>query len=64
MCKRGRRAQNVRMESLGFKLSSSEKRTLQLIARGEFHMVGFDWVALQHLILLGLTPGRLQGAPA
>jgi hypothetical protein len=39
-------------------LSPSEKRTLQQLAEGEFHIGELDWVALQHLKRSGLAEER------
>jgi hypothetical protein len=41
-------------------LSPSEKRTLQQIAEGEFHVREMDWVALQRLKRNGLAAEKGQ----
>ncbi|MET0529461.1 MAG: hypothetical protein ABW003_14195 [Microvirga sp.] len=39
-------------------LSPSERRTLQQLAEGEFHIAELDWVARQHLKRTGLAEER------
>jgi hypothetical protein len=46
------------MTSSDLSLSPSEKRTLQKVAEGEFHVSEMDWVALQRLKRVGLAEER------
>ena len=46
------------MTSSGLSLSPSEKRTLQKVAEGEFHVSEMDWLALQRLKKVGLAEER------
>ena len=50
------------MDNSDGRLSSSEKRTIEQIAAGDYHVSEMDWVALQRLKRLGLAEEQDTGA--